>query len=128
VNKELVDRNEQLNNARLYTEAIVDTIRDPLLIIDQAMRIKRASRSFYLRFKLSETEVEGQLLYEIGGGEWNSPQLRKLLERILPEKTVMEDFKITQGGRVLHLNARKIQISGEEEQILLAIEPSGVNS
>jgi two-component system CheB/CheR fusion protein len=128
VNKELVDRNEQLNNARLYTEAIVDTIRDPLLIIDQAMRIKRASRSFYLRFKLSETEVEGQLLYEIGGGEWNSPQLRKLLERILPEKTVMEDFKITQGGRILHLNARKIQISGEEEQILLAIEASGVNS
>lgn len=128
VNKELVDRNEQLNNARLYTEAIVDTIRDPLLIIDQVMRIKRASRSFYLRFKLSEKEVEGQLLYEIGDGEWNSPQLRKLLERILPEKTVMEDFKITKSGRILHLNARKIQISGEEEQILLAMEVSGENS
>jgi two-component system CheB/CheR fusion protein len=128
VNKELVDRNEQLNNARLYTEAIVDTIRDPLLIIDQDMRIKRASRSFYLKFGLSEKEVEGQLLYEIGGGEWNSPQLRKLLERILPEKTVMEDFKVTQGRRVLQLNARKIQVPGEAEQILLAMEVTGENN
>jgi two-component system, chemotaxis family, CheB/CheR fusion protein len=121
VNKELVDRNEQLNHARLYTEAIVDTIRDPLLIIDQDMRIKRASRSFYSRLRLTEKEVEGQLLYEIAGGEWHIPQLKKLLERILPEKIVMEDFKVTHGGQVLRLNARKILIGGGEELILLAM-------
>ena len=128
VNKELVDRNEQLNSARLYTEAIVDTIRDPLLIIDQEMRIKRASRSFYLKFRLSEKEVEGELLYELNNGEWNVPQLRKLLERILPEKTIMEDFKVTQGRRLLYLNARKIVIPGDEELILLAIEVREDNS
>jgi two-component system CheB/CheR fusion protein len=127
INKELIDRNEQLNNARLYTEAIVDTIRDPLLIIDQELRIIRASRSFYIKFKLSEKEVEGRLLYEIGAGEWNIPQLRKLLERILPEKTVMEDFKVTPdfprtGKRTLCLNGRKILITGDEQLILLAIE------
>ncbi|WP_419702005.1 CheR family methyltransferase [Mucilaginibacter sp. NFX135] len=127
INKELIDRNEQLNSARLYTEAIVDTIRDPLLIIDQELRIKRASRSFYLKFKLSEKEVEGQLLYEIGKGKWNIPSLKKLLERILPEKTVMEDFKVAHdfqktGKRELYLNARTIHIPGDEQLILLAIE------
>jgi len=121
VNKELVDRNEQLNSARLYTEAIVDTIRDPLLIIDQDMRIKRASRSFYVRFSLNEKEVEGKLLYEIAGGGWNIPALRKLLERILPEKSVMEDFKVLQGKRVLLLNARRILTPGDEQLILLAM-------
>jgi two-component system CheB/CheR fusion protein len=127
INKELIDRNEQLNNARLYTEAIVDTIRDPLLIIDQELRVKRASRSFYLKFKLSEKEVEDHLLFEIGNGEWNVPQLKKLLERILLEKTVMEDFKVVHdfrrtGKRVFYLNARKIMIPGDEQLILLAME------
>lgn len=127
INNELLDRNKQLNNARLYTEAIVDTIRDPLLIIDQELRIKRASRSFYLKFKMSEKEVEGQLLYEIGNGEWNIPELKKMLERILPEKTVMENFKVMQnlpglGKRVLYLNARTIVIPGEEQLVLLAME------
>jgi two-component system CheB/CheR fusion protein len=127
VNKELIDRNEQLNTARLYTEAIVDTIREPLLVIDEELRIKRASRSFYVKFGLSEKETEGRLLYEIAGGEWNIPQLKKLLERILPEKTIMEDFKVTHesirtGKRELHLNARKIVMPGDEQLILLAIE------
>ncbi|MGF7081034.1 CheR family methyltransferase [Mucilaginibacter sp. UYCu711] len=127
VNKELIDRNEQLNNARLYTEAIVNTIRDPLLVIDQELRVKRASRSFYLKFKLNEKEVEGRLLYELGNGEWNIPQLKKLLERILPEKMAMEDFKVTYnslrtGKRELYLNARTILMAGDEQLILLAIE------
>jgi two-component system CheB/CheR fusion protein len=127
VNKELIDRNEQLNTARLYTEAIVDTIRDPLLVVDQDLRVRRASRSFYIKFKLSEKEVEGRLLYEVGNGEWNIPQLKKLLERILPEKTSMEDFKVTHdfprtGKRTLCLNARTITMPGDEQLMLLAIE------
>lgn len=126
INKELIDRNEQLNSAQLYTEAIVDTIRDPLLILDQELRIKRASRSFYLVFQLREREVEGQLLYEIGNGEWNIPPLKKLLERILPDKTYLENFKVEHdfrrsGKRTLFLNARKFPIAGDEQLILLAI-------
>ncbi|WP_214072987.1 CheR family methyltransferase [Mucilaginibacter sp. dw_454] len=132
VNKELIDRNEQLNNARLYTEAIVNTIREPLLIIDQDLRVIRASRSFYIKFKLSEKEVEGRLLYEIADGEWNIPPLKKLLERILPEKTVMEDFKVIHdlpriGKRILYLNARTINIPGSEQLILLAMEAASEN-
>lgn len=127
VNKELLDRNEQLNRSRLYTEAIVDTIRDPLLILDADLRIKRASRSFYLKFKLTEKEVEGHILYELNNGEWNIGRLKILLERTLSEKAVMEDFKLNHefkhgGKRNLLLNARKIIIQNEEQLILLAIE------
>ena len=93
-----------------------------MLIIDKDLRIKRASRSFYLKFKLSEKEVDGQLLYDLSDGEWNIKELRRLLERILPGKAVMEDFKVAHKKGKLHLNARKIQIPGEDEMILLALE------
>jgi len=127
VNKELVDRNEQLNRSRMYTEAIVDTIRDPLIILDLNLKIRRASKSFYTKFRLGESEVEGRMLYEIGDKEWAIPKLRKLLEKILPEKKVMEDFKVSAyfkqvGERTLLLNARKVDIANDEKLILLAIE------
>ncbi|WP_462265340.1 CheR family methyltransferase [Mucilaginibacter sp.] len=127
VNKELLDRNDQLNRSRLYTEAIVDTIRDPLLILNQELRVQRASRSFYTKFQLAEKEVEGRLLYEIAKGKWNLPPLKDLLEHILPDKTVMDNFKVdneSEAGQksVLYLNARKVQTFGDEQLILLAME------
>ncbi len=128
INKELLDRNEQLNRSRMYTEAIVDTIRDSLLILDQTFRVRRASKSFYNKFRLSENDVEGKLFFDLGNREWNLPKLRKLLDTILPDKKVMEDFKVKIrfrqiGERVFYLNARKIELS-DEELILLAIEDS----
>lgn len=127
VNKELLDRNEQLNRARQYTEAIVDTIRTPLVVLDNKLRVRRASKSFYTKFRFNEAEVEGKLLFDIGNREWNIPRLRKLLDKVLPEKKVLDDFKFIAnfrqiGERTLYLNARKIELIGDEELILLAIE------
>ncbi|MDB5157456.1 MAG: chemotaxis protein CheR, partial [Mucilaginibacter sp.] len=127
VNKELLDRNDQLNNSRLYTEGIVSTIRDPLIILDKDLRVKRATGGFYEKFKLTEKETEGFYIYEVGGNQWNLPSLRELLENVLPAKKVLEDVEITQtfpviGRKILCLNARVIDNVNSEKLILLAIE------
>ena len=127
VNKELLDRNEQLNSARLYTENIISTIRDPLLILDKNLKIKRATNGFYNKFKTSESETEGHYLYEIANGQWDIPKLRELLDDILPAKKELEDFEVTQvfsllGKRTMCLNARLIENASGGPLILLAIE------
>jgi len=127
VNKELLERNEQLNSARQYTEGIVNTIRDPLLILDNDLRVKRATNGFYNKFKTTEKETDGRYLYELSNGQWDIPRLRELLEKILPEKKELEDFEVTQvfsqlGKRSMCLNARQIENINGEQLILLAIE------
>lgn len=127
MNKELLDRNEQLNNARLYTEGIVNTIRDPLLILDHNLKVKRATTGFYQKFKTTEKDTEGYYLYELSNGQWDIPELRELLEKILPMKKELEDFEVTQvfpllGKRNMCLNARQIENVNGEPLILLAIE------
>jgi two-component system CheB/CheR fusion protein len=127
VNKELLDRNDQLNNARLYTESIVKTIRDPLLILDKGLRIKRATNGFYQKFSLHELETEGQYIYDLANHQWDIPRLRELLENILPSKKELKDFEMEQvfpiiGKRVLYLNAKQIDNINGEQLILLAIE------
>jgi len=116
-----------LNNARLYTEGIVNTIRDPLLILDNSMRVKRATSGFYNRFKTNEKDTEGQYLYELTNGQWDIPELRKLLQDILPAKRELQDFEVTQvfpgmGKRNMLLNARRLDNINGEQLILLAIE------
>lgn len=127
VNKELLDRNDQLNNSRLYTEGIVKTIRDPLIILDHDLRVKRATTGFYQKFKLTEKETEGVYIYELADHQWDIPGLRLLLENILPAKKEMEDFEVEQlfpviGKRSMCLNARQIDNVNGEQLILLAIE------
>jgi len=127
VNKELIDRNDQLNNARLYTEGIVNTIRDPLLILDSDLRVKRATRGFYIKFKTTEKETEGKFIYELGNQQWDIPRLKNLLENILPDKKELEGYEVIQhfpaiGKRVMLLNARQINNANGEQLILLAIE------
>lgn len=127
VNKELLDRNEQLNNSRLYTEGIVSTIRDPLIILDKDLRVKRATGGFYDRFKISEKETEGFYIYDLNNQQWNVPKLRELLENVLPAKKQLADVEITLsfpalGNRILCLNAREIDNINGEKLILLAIE------
>jgi PAS domain-containing protein len=67
--------------------AIVDTVRDPLLVLDQHQNIIAASRSFYQTFQLNSRDVRGHLLYEIEQGQWDIPELRRLLEKIAAEDT-----------------------------------------
>jgi two-component sensor histidine kinase len=113
-----------IKDARVFAEAIVDTIRDPLLVLDGDLRVIAASRSFYNIFQVDPDDTEGRHVYELGGGQWNIPALRSLLEKILPEHTVMEDFEVHAefpgiGRRTMLLNSRKVFYEGHASTTLL---------
>lgn len=111
-----------------YAENIINTIREPLIVLDQDLRVVTVSRSFYEFFKVKPEDTVGELIYNLGNKQWNIPKLRELLETILPQKTTFEDYEVehnfaTIGKRIMLLNARQIeQASGKERIILLAIE------
>lgn len=122
--KQFVD----IQDARVLAQAIVDTVREPLIVLDQELRVIAASRSFYLKFGLAPGITEGMFLYELGDGEWDIPMLRMLLGKIVPEHGTMEDFEVEHefsslGHRTLCLNARKVFYDvGLHTNILLSIE------
>jgi two-component sensor histidine kinase len=108
--------------------AIVDTVREPFLVLDRDLRVVVASRSFYTTFQIGPNETQGKLLYDLSDGEWNIAALRLLLDRIVPASEVMEDFEVEQsfpriGRRTMLLNARKVFNEGSgPPTILLAFE------
>ena len=75
-----------LQNACAFADAIVATVREPLLVLDQDLRVIVASRAFYARFQVNPGATEGRLLYDLGDGQWDIPKLRVLLEKIIPGK------------------------------------------
>jgi PAS domain-containing protein len=79
-----------LQNACAFAEAIVNTVREPLVVLDQDLRVVAASRSFYRTFKVSPKDTEGKLLYELSDGVWDIAKLRVLLEKILPANGAIE--------------------------------------
>jgi len=118
----------KVEEGRDYAEAIVDTVREPLVILDGKLKVITANRSFYKIFHVAKKETEKKLIYQLGNGQWDNPKLRHLLEKILPHKTFFQDFEIEHdfpeiGRRIVLLNARKvIQKKNHEPMILLAIE------
>jgi len=128
VNQELLDKQEQLNAARLYSDSIVSTIRHPLIVLDKSLRIKSANPSFYKKFNTVEDDIEGKLFYEIQNNQWDDQLMRSMLEKILPKNKRLDDFEIilkfpSIGERTLCLNAMQIVNEKNSEQlILLAIE------
>jgi len=123
-NKEFYQEIEQRN----YAESIINTVREPLIVLDQDLRVVSVSRSFYEFFKVKPEETIGQLIYDLGNKQWDIPKLRELLETILPQKTTFDNYEVehdftTIGRRTMLLNARQIeQVLGKERVILLAIE------
>jgi two-component system, chemotaxis family, CheB/CheR fusion protein len=121
---------EQRSIARLelashYNDTILDTMREPLVVLDADLRVRQASRSFYQTFKLTRKKTENTRLFDLGDGEWNLPPLRQLLES-LPQKKRLENFRLKHalpkhGRRTWLLNARMVESSGER-LMLLALE------
>ena len=110
-----------------YAQNIVDTVREPLLILDATLRVRSANRAFYQTFHVSPGETEGRLIYELGNGQWDIPDLRTLLEDIVPKSSVFDDFELEHtfpaiGRRVMLLNARKLQAGHHGELLVLAME------
>jgi len=110
-----------------YSQDIVDTVREPLLMLDSTLRVRSANRAFYQTFKVSSEETENRLIYELGNGQWDIPDLRTLLEDVVPKSSVFNDFELEHtfpviGRRVMLLNARKLRPGSHEELLVLAME------
>ncbi len=114
--------------ARDYAEAIVETIRDPLLALSADLRVLSANSAFYDTFGIKAGDTIGCLVYELGDGQWNVPELRELLEEMIPSQQQIDDYEIPLdvpqlGTRCMMLNARRIDADEEGRQlVLLAIE------
>jgi len=109
-------------------DAIVDTVREPMLVLSADLRVRRANRSFYRIFNVTPEETVDRLVYDLGNQQWDIPWLRKLLEEVLPQDTAFDDFEVEHvfpsiGRKFMLLNARRI--CGKDnptEFILLAIK------
>lgn len=114
-------------DARLLAEGIVDTVREPLLVLDEELKVISANHSFYRSFNTTQEETLQRRIYDIGSGQWNIAPLRKLLEQIIPENSTFENFVVKHefpmiGHKVMNLNARQINFDkGRRAKILLAI-------
>ena len=121
-------RSQQLlEQIETYAQDVVDTVREPLLILDSSLRVHSANRAFYQTFHVSSEETENQLIYELGNGQWDIPDLRTLLEDIVPMSSVFNDFELEHdfpviGRRVMLLNARKLREGSHAELLVLAME------
>jgi two-component system, chemotaxis family, CheB/CheR fusion protein len=117
-----------LERSRDYASAIVETIREPLLVLNASLQVVTANQSFYQTFQLLPIQVENQRIFDLGQGAWDIARLRSLLEEVLPQNNLLQDFEVEQefanlGHRTMLLNARKIEQGGTGELlILLAIE------
>jgi PAS domain S-box-containing protein len=119
---------EELRESSELAENIINTVREPLIVLDQDLRVVKVSSSFYEFFKVEPENTVGQFIYDLGNKQWDIPRLRELLETILPQKTTFDNYEVehdfaTIGRRIMLLNARQIQrVLGKERIILLAIE------
>jgi two-component system CheB/CheR fusion protein len=132
-NDELMHRNQELNSlnvelehARNYAQAIVETVRDPLVVLDENLRIVRTNAAFHFTFKLTPRETVGCLFDELDDQQWDLPELRQLLSEVLPKDRAFENCEITSkfskiGGRTMMLNGKHLAWENQT-LILLAIE------
>ena len=111
-----------------YAEAILATLREPFIVLDDNLRIKTANRSFYETFKVPPKETEDKFIYDLGNGQWNLPELRTLLKEVLSNNHPIHDFEVEQtfpaiGHRVMRLNAGRLtSVNSQPDLVLLAIE------
>ncbi len=129
--RDVTERNQaaaSADEARILAQAIVETVREPLLILDDQLYVQSANHAFYKTFGTKPQDTEYCLIYELGNRQWDIPRLRHLLEQVLPDKSQFNDFEVQHsferiGQRTMLLNARKLDREGERPGlILLAIE------
>ncbi|MGC8817220.1 MAG: PAS domain-containing protein [Candidatus Hadarchaeum sp.] len=131
ITHEITERKQlelEMQKARELAEGIVDTVREPLLVLDADLKVVSANRTFYQTFKVTAEETEGRRIYELGNRQWDIPRLRELLEEIIPPNTFFENFEVEHdfpniGRRIMLLNARRIHTKTNKTLlILLALE------
>jgi two-component sensor histidine kinase len=117
----------EVEDACALAQAMVDTVREPLIVLDKDLRVIAASRSFYVKFETSPDDSRGKHLYELGNGEWDIPKLRELLENIIPGRGEVDGYEVDHdfpriGKRVVLLNACIVLYEKAHKNILLSIE------
>ena len=105
---------QQLQGALDYAQGIVETVREPLMVLDGNLKVQSANKSFYQTFQTTPPETEGRLIYDLGNAQWDIPRLRQLLEEIVPQNDVFENFEVEHdfpgiGVRTMMLNARRLE-------------------
>ena len=124
---------ERIGESWTYIKTVVDIVREPILILDEDLRVVVANEPFYTEFQVEPKDTENKVVYELGNGQWNIPSLKKLLEDILPKNTFFKGFEVVHtfpfiGDKVMILNARQIFCKDDPKLgpcppiILLAIE------
>lgn len=113
-----------LKKQLVYYKEITETIREPFIILTNELYVVSANRAFYKKFKVTKKDTEGRRMYELGENQWDSPELRELLEHILPKKRILNAYEITLdfpalGRKTMLLNARQVD---SKQLILLAVE------
>ena len=117
-----------VGDACALARGIVDTVHEPILVLDKTLLVIAVSRSFYSAFNVRPEETQGQYLYTLGNGQWDVPQLRVLLEKIIPEHRVIDGFDVEHnfphlGYRTMRVNACQVFYEGgADTTILLGIE------
>jgi two-component system CheB/CheR fusion protein len=119
-----LDRTEE---ARRFADGIVETVQHPLLILDGDLRVKRATAAFYETFGVRPDDTLGRGIDDLGNGQWNIPELRRLLQQALVRDVPFRDFEVTHefphvGKKIMRLNARRIATADSDFTVLLAIE------
>lgn len=126
LNQELLSMNSNLTMARNFAVDILETVREPWLVLDKNLRIQSASKEFYKSFRTSEAEIQNKPLLSFGQKEWDQPKLERLLKKVFTEKTVIKEYEITQdfpeiGERTMVINGREIVREEGGESLLLLI-------
>jgi two-component system CheB/CheR fusion protein len=119
-----------MRDASEYAEAVIETMHEPLVVLDGDLRIRKVNKAYYRIFQLTPAETEGKLIYELGNGRWDIPELRELLESVLQKNSKFEGMKVSSdfpkiGRRDLLFNGRRIPADAKEappKLILVAIE------
>lgn len=116
----------ELEDSLQYADGIIETIREPLLVLDSAMKVVSANKAFFDTFKVLQKETEGVLIYDLGNKQWDTPELKKLLEDILPGNNALNGYVIERsfpliGHRKMLLNARRVLQKGKKTEMILLV-------
>ncbi len=126
--RKVEERTRMYRESQEYLSSIVETIRESLVVMDKHYRVLSANKHFLNTFKVSINETKGKLLYDLGNGQWNIPELKKMMEEILPTNNPVLDYEVEHefphiGKKLMLLNAHRIELEGRyKDWILLAIE------
>lgn len=125
-NQELQTRIDLLNESYEYSDAIVSTMHEPMLVLGKDLRVKSANQAFYKKFGVTEEQTQGVLLYDLGNKQWNIPALRELLEDIIPKNSQFYNYEVKHtfqnlGEKIMSLNASRIIQKTHREQLILLI-------